>query len=102
MKSVTALQEEISSLADSFEHTKDPKIILLFLHEELGEVTRAFLKAEGHKEDNTRVTESYKQELGDVFFLLLRFAAITNTDLQKQLLYTVEKLKKRSSAFQED
>ncbi|MDO8451361.1 MAG: MazG nucleotide pyrophosphohydrolase domain-containing protein [bacterium] len=82
--------------AEELGHSDDPKVILLFLLEELGEVARAFLKEEGHKEDNNRIVETYKQELGDVFFLLLRLAHIKGIDLERQLEYTLEKLGSRS------
>ena len=57
-------------------HSEDPTIILLFLMEELGEVARAYLKEGGHKAGNDRVTETFRQEMGDVFLLLLRLAKI--------------------------
>jgi NTP pyrophosphatase (non-canonical NTP hydrolase) len=73
---------------------KDPNIILLFLMEELGEVARAYLKEEGHKAGNDRVTETFRQELGDVFYLILRLAWATDTDLEAELTKTEKKLQK--------
>jgi len=54
----------------------------------------AYLKENGYKEGNNRVTESFKQELGDAFLLLMRLSYVTNTDLEKQLTYTEEKLRR--------
>lgn len=94
MTQLTELQTNIGQLADSLGHSKDPHIVLLFLLEELGESCRAFLKENGYKEGNNRVAETFKQELGDVFMLLLRLAYITDTDLEKELNHTIQKLKK--------
>ncbi|KKR79099.1 MAG: hypothetical protein UU25_C0022G0005 [Microgenomates group bacterium GW2011_GWB1_40_9] len=94
MSTLTDLQEQVGKQMKTLGHSEDPHIILLFLLEELGEVTRAFLKENGYKAQNNRVNESFKQELGDVFLLLLRLSYVTNTDLEKQLQYTQEKLLK--------
>ena len=77
-------------------HSEDPTIILLFLMEELGEVARAYLKEGGHKVGNDRVTETFRQEMGDVFLLLLRLAAVTNTNLEEMLEKTENKLRNTS------
>lgn len=77
-------------------HSEDPTIILLFLMEELGEVARAYLKEGGHKAGNDRVTETFRQEMGDVFLLLLRLAAVTNTNLEEMLEKTENKLRNTS------
>lgn len=95
MTDLALLQTRVDALANELKHNRDPKILLLFLHEELGEVTRALLKHVGHKEDNDRIVESYAQELGDVFFLLLSLSSATGVDLEKELRYTIDKLQKR-------
>lgn len=79
-------------LTKQLHHSQDPTIILLFLMEELGEVARAYLKEEGHKTENNRVTETFRQEMGDVCMLLLRLAAVTGTDLEEELEKTEKKL----------
>jgi len=94
MKTLEELQEEVGATIAELQHSKDPHIILLYLMEELGEATRAFLKENGYKAQNNRVTETFQQEIGDVFFMILRLAYVTNTDLEKQLRYTLEKLHK--------
>jgi NTP pyrophosphatase (non-canonical NTP hydrolase) len=96
MSDIAILQKLVDAEAASMGHNRDPKVILLFLLEELGETARAFLKEIGHKESNDRVVESYKQELGDVFFLLLSLAASRGIDLEEQLHYTIKKLKTRT------
>jgi NTP pyrophosphatase (non-canonical NTP hydrolase) len=96
MSDIATLQKLVDKEASDMGHNRDPKIILLFLLEELGETARAFLKESGHKETNDRVVETYKQELGDVFFLLLSLAASRGIDLEEQLQYTIQKLKTRT------
>lgn len=89
---IASLQQRVGTQMKQLKHSEDPHIILLYLLEELGEAARAYLKENGYKAQNNRVTESFKQELGDVFLLLLRLSYVTNTDLEKQLRYTQEKL----------
>ncbi len=99
MTDLHRLQKRVGDLARKRKHNEDPKIILLFLLEELGEVARAFLKEEGHKLDNPRILESYKQELGDVLFLLLQLADVKEIDLEEQLNYTIQKLTDRTEGL---
>ena len=94
MNTLRDLQEQVGTQMKSLGNSEDPHIILLYLLEELGEAARAYLKENGYKAQNNRVTESFKQELGDVFLLLLRLSYVTDTDLEKQLQYTQEKLLK--------
>jgi len=94
MSDLHDLTVRIGQMTKSLDHTEDPKIILLFLMEELGEVARAYLKEQGHKKSNDRVTETFREELGDVLYLILRLAAVTNTDLEKELTKTEKKLLK--------
>jgi NTP pyrophosphatase (non-canonical NTP hydrolase) len=94
MSDIQALVDRIGTITKEHRHSKDPKIILLFLMEELGEVARAYLKEERHKKGNDRVTETFRQELGDVFYLILRLAWATDTDLETELAKTEKKLQK--------
>ena len=43
---------------------------------------------------NDRVTETFRQELSDVFYLILRLAWATDTDLEAELEKTEKKLQK--------
>lgn len=94
MSDIAILKQKAGEVANSLGHSRDPNIILLYLVEELGEVVRAFLKETGHKSTNDRITESSKHEIGDVFFLLLRLAHVTDTDLEKELNNTINKVQK--------
>lgn len=96
MADLHILQSEVEKQMKDLGHSQDPKIIMLFLLEELGESTRAFLKENGYKENNNRIAESFRQELGDVFLLLLRLAAVTGTDLEHELAHTMGKISKAS------
>ena len=92
MNSLSDLTKKVGETAKKLGHNEDPKIIFLFMLEELGETARAFLKEEGYKENNNRIAESSEQELGDVFFLLLRLAYLKNIDLEAVLERTLKKL----------
>ena len=92
MNDIKSYTDEVGKMTKDLGHSEDPTIILLFLMEELGEVARAYLKEEGHKAGNNRVTETFRQEMGDVFYLLLRLAAVTGTDLETMLEKTEKKL----------
>ncbi len=94
MNDIKSYTDEVGNMTRQLSHSEDPTIILLFLMEELGEVARAYLKEEGHKAGNNRVTETFRQEMGDVFYLLLRLAAVTGTDLEEMLKKTEKKLVK--------
>jgi NTP pyrophosphatase (non-canonical NTP hydrolase) len=94
MNDIQTSVKRIGTQTEKLGHSKDPNIILLFLMEELGEVARAYLKEEGQKESNDRVTETFREELGDVFYLILRLAWATHTDLEAALDHTVKKLEK--------
>lgn len=96
MSDTRTLVSRIGAITKEHGHSKDPNIILLFLMEELGEAARAYLKEKGHKEGNDRVNESFRQELGDVFYLILRLAWATDTDLETELAKTEKKLRKTS------
>ena len=96
MSDVNDLTVRVGRMTRDLKHAEDPTIILLFLMEELGEVARAYLKEEGHKAGNNRVTETFRQEMGDVFLLLLRLAAVTNTNLEEMLEKTEDKLRTAS------
>jgi NTP pyrophosphatase (non-canonical NTP hydrolase) len=87
---------EVAEATRKYGHSEDPKVILLFLLEELGEVARAYLKEEGHKKENDRITETFRQEMGDVFYLILRLAEMTNTDLEVEFGKTLKKLERAS------
>ncbi len=92
MSDIHDLTKHVGHMTKTLGHSEDPTIILLYLLEELGETARAYLKEQGHKQGNDRVTETFRQELGDVFYLLLRLAAVTDTDLEKELENTKKKL----------
>jgi NTP pyrophosphatase (non-canonical NTP hydrolase) len=94
MAELQELERAVLQQTDELGHSRDPKTIMLFLMEELGEATRAYLKENGYKETNNRVAETFKQELGDVMLLLLRLSAVTGTDLEAMLKRTMEKLAK--------
>jgi NTP pyrophosphatase (non-canonical NTP hydrolase) len=92
MKNTNSLRDKVGRVVKRYGFSRDPNIILLFLTEELGEAIRAHLKETGHKEDNSMVTESFADELGDVFFLLLSLAHVSDIDLENRLENTIRKI----------
>lgn len=92
MNDITTLQTRVAQTSHALGHSEDPTVILLFLLEELGEVSRAFLKERGHKQNNNRVMETFREEMGDLLYMLLRLAHATNVDLEESLEHTIQKL----------
>ncbi|MCM8810017.1 MAG: hypothetical protein NC934_07645 [Candidatus Omnitrophica bacterium] len=72
-------------------------MLILSLVEELGEMARAYLAAHGRKPTNiaAQKDETYEKELGDILVSILRFARIKKIDLNKAILYSIRKIKKR-------
>ena len=72
-------------------------IMILSLVEEVGEMARAYLAEHGRKSTNkaAQQDESYEQELGDLLLTILRFARIKRIDLDKRLMYSLNKVKRR-------
>lgn len=90
------------SYLDSFD--KDVKyskefgsILILYLVEEIGEMARAYLAQHGRKPTNiaAQKDETYEQELGDIIVAILRFARIKNIDLDRRIMYSLDKIKNR-------
>ncbi len=74
-------------------------MLILSLVEEVGEMARAYLSATGRKPTNlaAQKDESYIKELGDILVAILRFARIKNIDLNKSIMYSLNKIKKRKA-----
>lgn len=72
-------------------------MLILSLVEELGEMARAYLAKHGRKPTNkaAQEDETYEQELGDMIVSILRFARIKEIDLDKRVMYTLNKIKDR-------
>jgi len=72
-------------------------MLILSLVEEVGEMARAYLAKQGRKESNlaAQADETYKQELGDLLLVILRFARIKKIDLDAQIQYSANKIKRR-------
>lgn len=74
-------------------------ILILSLVEEIGEMARAYLAEHGRKPHNIAAQndETYEQELGDIIVSVLRFARVKNIDLNKRIMYSLAKIKRRKS-----
>jgi len=75
-------------------------ILILSLVEELGEMARAYLAEHGRKATNLNAQrdETYEQELGDILLVILRFARIKGIDLDKRIMYSLNKISKRKAS----
>lgn len=73
--------------------------LILGLVEEVGEMARAYLAKHGRKPRNiaAQKDEKYEDELGDILVAILRFARIKNIDLNKRVMYSLNKIKKRKT-----
>jgi len=74
-------------------------ILILSLVEEIGEMARAYLAKHGRKPSNiaAQQDETYQQELGDILVAIIRFARVKNINLDKRIMYTINKIEKRKS-----
>ena len=74
-------------------------ILILGLVEEIGEMARAYLAEHGRKKSNlaAMADETYRQELGDILVVILRFARIKNIDLDKRIMYSLKKIERRKN-----
>ncbi len=74
-------------------------ILILSLVEEIGEMARAYLAEHGRKPHNIAAQndETYEQELGDIIVSVLRFARIKDIDLNKRIMYSLAKIKRRKN-----
>jgi NTP pyrophosphatase (non-canonical NTP hydrolase) len=80
--------------------TEFGSILILTLVEEIGEMSRAYLAEHGRKPTNLAAQhdETYEQELGDILVTILRFAHIKNINLDKRIMYTMAKIKRRRTS----
>ena len=73
--------------------------LILSLVEEVGEMARAYLAKHGRKPTNLAAQgdETYEQELGDIMVSILRIARIKKIDLDKRVMYSLTKIKRRQN-----
>ena len=96
-KTISDYQKELSQ----FDKAKKPRdytsMLILAIVEEVGEVSRAYLAKKGRKGKHHRAIydETYKQELGDIILAIMKLANIKNIDLDKQIQYSLKKIKRR-------
>lgn len=75
-------------------------MLILSLVEEIGEMARAYLAKHGRKKKNiaAQADESHEQELGDILVAILRFARIKEINLDKRIMYSLRKIKRRKKS----
>ncbi len=97
-KTIADYQKELDQIDKGTRRPQDyTSMLILAIVEELGEMSRAYLAKKGRKPLNLRVKkdETYKQELGDIILAIMKLATIKKIDLDKQIQYSLRKLKKR-------
>lgn len=92
------ITEEIDGKLDE-SNEEFGSMLILSLVEEIGEMARAYLAKHGRKPRNlaAQADETYEQELGDIIVSIVRFARIKNIDLDKRVMYSLAKIKRRKS-----
>lgn len=96
-KTISDYQKELRQV-DKGRRPKDyTSMLILAIVEEVGEMARAYLAKWGRKPSNIRAQkdETYKQELGDIMLAIMKLASIKKIDLDKQIQYSLRKIKKR-------
>jgi len=96
-KTISDYQKELRQI-DKGRRPKDyTSMLILAIVEEVGEMARAYLAKWGRKPSNIRAQkdETYKQELGDIMLAIMKLASIKKIDLDKQIQYSLRKIKKR-------
>jgi NTP pyrophosphatase (non-canonical NTP hydrolase) len=97
-KTITDYQKELREFDQDIDRPKDyTSMLILGIVEEVGEMSRAYLAKKGRKPINKRaqLDETYKQELGDIILAIMKMANIKKIDLEKQIQYSLRKIKKR-------
>lgn len=96
-RTVADYQNQLKQI-DKGKRSRDyTSMLILAIVEEVGEMARAYLSSAGRKPGNIRAKkdESYKQELGDIIVAIMKLANIKKIDLNKQIQYSLRKIKKR-------
>ena len=97
-KTISQYQQELVQIDKGKKYSTDyTSMLILAIVEELGEMARAYLAKKGRKPKNIRTQkdESYKQELGDIMLAIMKLADIKKINLEKQIQYSLKKIKKR-------
>jgi len=73
-----------------------PEVIILDLVSEVGELAKEMLKASDYGKSKPECRESLKDELGDVLYVLIKFANYYKIDLSEALEDVLKKYDSRS------
>lgn len=96
-KTITDYQNQLRQIDKGSRSRDYTSMLILAVVEELGEMARAYLAQSGRKgkHHRARQDETYKQELGDIMVAIIKLANIKKIDLDKQIQYSLKKLKSR-------
>lgn len=95
MSSLTDLQEQVAAFTQSHSLNADLPSRLLDLLSELGELAKEALKGSDYGKTPHIITDSWHEELGDVFFSLICLANQTGVDLEESLTKVLAKYQQR-------
>lgn len=101
-KTIIDYQKQLEEIDKDLGRPKDyTSMLILAIVEEVGEMARAYLAKWGRKPINLRAQkdEGYKQELGDIMLAIMKLASLKKIDLDQQIQYSLNKIKKRKRLF---
>jgi len=89
------LQNKVKEFSEENNFNSDPKVRVLDLISEVGEVAKEVLKMDNYGKGPFKFREEIKSELGDVLFVLILIANKYGVDLDEALKIVLEKYNKR-------
>ncbi|MBU3957665.1 MAG: hypothetical protein KKB25_01180 [Nanoarchaeota archaeon] len=72
-----------------------PNDIVMHMLEELGEIAREILRMQGYGGSHKKEDVNFGEELGDMFYLLLKLSNTLNMDISQEFLKKLEKNRDR-------
>jgi len=91
-------QDIVRAFIEENRMTASAEARLLDMMSELGEVAKEVLRASRYGQGPATVSEAMKEELGDLLFSVLAFAAENGIDAERQLALANEKYRRRLAA----
>lgn len=92
---MTKWQDDVNRFLDQTGLRCTPEFRLLDMQSELGEVGKEILKASAYGSRPAVVTEALREELGDLLFSLLAFAAENDIDAEAEMKGALAKYRDR-------
>ncbi len=93
---LSAWQKEIARFATRHRLSRKAAVRLLDLTSELGEVSKAYLKATDYGQYPFRADAAWEEEMGDLLFALLLLAEESGIELERALRQALAKYEARA------